>query len=238
MTEKANERDDVRPPRLDGQAVAKHGGTFLGQVLGGMAGKVAVATVVALVAAFVGITKFAHLNPFTPHTTISGTVVLGKLSKIEQVHVATRSYPVDVTITQSIGIIPCFLICNHMELKGNGADDAIVDLAVLSKHDVSIDQAAGSVTIRMAPPAIGPGIVNPATCTISSGHGILNTPTQAFRNDPNGYRPLYVAADSQIHDAAVHDPELLAAGEQSTHELLARVLGAAGVKKVIVDFEG
>jgi hypothetical protein len=29
---------------------------------------------------------------------------------------------------------------------------------------------------------------------------------------------------------------LLSAGEQSTRELLARVLGVAGVKKVIVDF--
>jgi Protein of unknown function (DUF4230) len=181
-----------------------------------------------------GVSKFTHL--FAPHTTISTTVVLGKLIKIEQVHVASRSYPVDVTITQSVGLIPCFIICNHMELKGSGTDDAIVDLTTLTKQDVGIDQGNASVTIRMALPAIGPAVVNPAACTISSSHGILNSVTQDFRNNPNGYRPLYVAAQNRIHNAALHDPGLLGAGKQSTRELLARILGVVGVKKVFIDF--
>lgn len=230
MTQRTGER----------QTAAKTGsrflGRFLGHVLGGMFAKVAVAVVLALVAAYLVLAKIEHLNPFQPHTTITTTVVLGKLTKIEQVHVATRSYAVDVRITQSVGVIPCFIICNQMELKGSGTDDAIVDLSTLSKKDVSIDQAAASVTVRMAPPTIGPASLNPATCDISSSHGILNSATQDFRNNPNGYRPLYVAAASQIHNAAVHDQDLLSAGEQSTRELLARVLGVAGVKKVIVDF--
>jgi hypothetical protein len=181
-----------------------------------------------------GVSKFTHL--FAPYTTISTTVVLGKLIKIEQVHVASRSYPVDVTITQSVGLIPCFIICNHMELKGSGTDDAIVDLTTLTKQDVGIDQGNASVTIRMALPAIGPAVVNPAACAISSSHGILNSVTQDFRNNPNGYRPLYVAAQNRIHNAALHDPGLLSAGKQSTRELLARILGVVGVKKVFIDF--
>jgi Protein of unknown function (DUF4230) len=222
------------------QTAAQHGGKFLGRflghVLGGMITKVVVAVVLALVAAYFVLAKIEHLNPFQSHTTITTTVVLGKLTKIEQAHVATRSYPVDVRITQSVGVIPCFIICNQMELKGSGTDDAIVDLTTLSKKDVSIDQATATVTVRMAAPTIGPANLNPATCDISSSHGVLNSATQDFRNNPNGYRPLYVAAESQIHGTAVHDQDLLSAGEQSTRELLTRVLGVAGVKKVIVDF--
>jgi hypothetical protein len=222
------------------QTATKHGGRFLGRflghVLGGMISKVVVAVVLALVAAYFVLAKIEHLNPFQSHTTITTTVVLGKLTKIEQAHVATRSYPVDVRITQSVGVIPCFIICNQMELKGSGTDDAIVDLSTLSKKDVSIDQATASVTVRMAPPTIGPASLNPATCDISSSHGVLNSATQDFRNNPNGYRPLYVAAENQIHATAVHDQDLLTAGEQSTRELLARVLGVAGVKKVTVEF--
>lgn len=222
------------------QTAAKHGGKFLGRflghVLGGVIAKVVVAVVLALVAAYLVLAKIEHLNPFQPHTTITTTVVLGKLTKIEQVHVATRSYPVDVRITQSVGVIPCFIICNQMELKGSGTDDAIVDLTTLSKKDVSIDQATSSVTVRMAAPTIGPANLDPATCDISSSHGVVNGATQDFRNNPNGYRPLYAAAESQIHDTAAHDHDLVSAGEQSTRELLTRVLGVVGVKKVIVDF--
>jgi hypothetical protein len=145
---------------VDGQTAAKHGskvlGRFVGHVLGGMISKAAVAVVLALAAAYLEVIRIAHVNMFSLHTTISTTVVPGKLTKIEQVHVATRSYPVDVTVTQSVGIIPCFIICNQMELKESGTDDAIVDLTALPKKDVSIDQATASVIVRMAPPAIGP----------------------------------------------------------------------------------
>ena len=106
MTQRTGER----------QTAAKHGGKFLGRflghVLGGMITKVVVAVVLALVAAYFVLAKIEHLNPFQSHTTITTTVVLGKLTKIEQAHVATRSYPVDVRITQSVGVIPCFIICN------------------------------------------------------------------------------------------------------------------------------
>ena len=228
------QQTDERPTAAD--RGSKFLGRFVGHVLGGMITKVVVAVVLALVAAYLLVAKIEHLNPFQPHTTISTTVVLGKLTKIEQVHVATRSYAVDVRITQSVGVIPCFIICNQMELRGSGTDDAIVDLTTLSKGDVSIDQGTSTVTVRMAPPAIGPASLNPATCDISSSHGVLNSATQDFRNNPNGYRPLYVTAENQIHSAAVHDNDLLSAGEQSTRELLTRVLGVAGVKKVTVDF--
>ena len=60
--------------------------------------------------------------------------------------------------------------------------------------------------------------------------------TQAFRNNPNGYLPLYTQAENQIHATALHDQELLGAGEQSTRALLAQVLGTVGVKKVTIDF--
>ncbi len=163
-------------------------------------------------------------------------MVLGKLTKIEQVHVATRSYPVDVKITQSVGVIPCFLICNQMELKGSGTDDAIVDLSQLSQQDVSIDQSTKTVTVRMPAPAIGPAELNAAAASITSSHGAINSVTQDFRNNPNGYRPLYSAAQTQIHHAAQQDQALLTAGEQSTRALLTRLLGTVGVKKVTVDF--
>ena len=237
MAKETEQQRPTRPlPDAGRQRMARQGGSFLGRLVGRTIIKVAVVAVIVLVAAYALIAKIENLNPFGSHTTITTTVVLGKLTKIEQVHVATRSYAVDVKITQSVGMIPCFLICNQMELKGSGTDDAIVDLSQLSRQDVSIDQSTQAVTVRMAPPAIGPAVLDPAGCSITSSHGVVNSVTQDFRNNPNGYRPLYAAAESQIHDAAQHDQALLTAGEQSTRAMLARVLGVVGVKKVTVDF--
>ncbi|HEY0934221.1 MAG TPA: DUF4230 domain-containing protein [Trebonia sp.] len=237
MTEDMRQQQDTRPlPEAGREKLAKHGGTFLGHLLGRVITKVAIAIVIVLVAAYLVLAKLESLNPFTSHTTITTTVVLGKLTKIEQVHVATRSYPVDVQITQSVGVIPCFLICNQMELKGSGTDDAVADLSKLSRQDVSIDQSTETVTVRMAAPAVSPAVLNAAACTITSTHGAVNGLTAAFRSNPNGYRPLYAAAQSQIHVTAQHDKELLTAGEQSTRALLTRILGTVGVKKVTVNF--
>jgi hypothetical protein len=228
--------DTTAAPRAPDEKAARHGGNFVGHLFGSMIGTIVVIVVIVLVAAYLLVANIKSLNPFGSRTTITTTVVLGKLTKIEQVHVATRSYAVDVKITQSVGIIPCFLVCNQMELEGSGMDDAVVDLSKLSKKDVTIDQSTDTVTVRMAAPAVGPADLNPAASSITSTHGLVNGATQAFRNDPNGYRPLYVAAESQVHDAALHDPALITAGEQSTRTMLAQLLAAAGVKKVIVDF--
>ena len=230
------QHDTRRLPAAGREKAVKHSGNFLGHLFGGMIGTVIVVVVIAVAAAYLLIAKLEKLDPFGSRTTISTTVVLGKLTKIEQVHVATRSYAVDVKITQSVGVIPCFLVCNQMELKGSGTDDAVVNLGALSKKDVTIDQSTDAVTVRMAPPVIGPADLNPAVCTISSSHGVVNGATQDFRNNPNGYRPLYSAAESQIHAAAQHDQGLLTAGEQSTRAMLAQLLSTVGVKKVTVDF--
>jgi hypothetical protein len=230
------QEDTERQAEAGREKAAKHSGNFLGHLFGSLIGTIVVIVVIVVVAAYFLIAKIEKLDPFGSRTTISTTVVLGKLTKIEQVHVATRSYAVDVKITQSVGVIPCFLICNQMELKGSGTDDAVVNLSTLSKKDVTINQSTDTVTVRMAPPTIGPADLNPADCSITSSHGAINSATQGFRNNPNGYRPLYAAADTQIHNAAAHDGALLAAGEQSTRALLAQVLGVVGIKKVTVDF--
>ncbi len=237
MTEKTDQRRETRRlPKVDSKTAATHGGRFLGGLLGGMLSKVVIGVVLALAAAYFGAVKLAHFNPFVPHTTISTTVVLGKLIKIEQAHVATRSYPVDVKITQSVGIIPCFLICNQMELKGSGTDDAIVDLRTLTAQNVNVDQASATVTVWMPPPTIGPSELNAASCNITGNHGVINGATQGFRSNPNGYRPLYAQAYSQVHNAALHDSQLISAGEQSTRTLLTQILGLVGVKRVVVNF--
>jgi hypothetical protein len=232
-------------PKPGKRDVARHGGGVLGALVGGMlkslAAKLILAAAVALLAYFGIVSRVIHLSsPVSltkPHQTITVSAVVEKLSAIEQLHVATAPYHVKVNIAQSVGFIPCWIICNQMQLVGTGTDDVIVDLAALSPGNVEVNAAQSSVTLWLRPPAIGPAILDPATCCdIASSHGVVNSLTQGLRNNPNGYRPLFVQGEAQIHDQAVHDPKLLAAGEQSTRATLAQILGTIGVKQVTVNF--
>src|ERR1700761_6394298 len=161
MTEDTRQQHDgEQAPDADPGQPARHERSALGRFFSSVLTKVIIVVVIVLVGVYALLAKVEGLNPFGSHTTINTTVVLGKLTKIEQVHVATRSYPVDVQITQSVGIIPCFLICNQMELKGSGTDDAVVDLSKLTRQQVSVDQSTKTVTVRMPAPAIGPAELN------------------------------------------------------------------------------
>jgi hypothetical protein len=236
MTGNARWRGPKHLPGATPGWAARRSQSFFMRLVSSLITRVVVLPLIGLVIVLALIAKVESYNPFAPHSTISATVVLGKITMIEQAHVATRTYPVDVRITQSVGVVPCFLICNKMELKGSGTDDAIVDLSKLSQSDVTVNQLAKTVTVRLAAPTIGPASLDTTTCSITSSHGIINGLTQGFRNNPNGYRPLYLDAQSQVHSAAERDKELLAAGEQSTRSMLTRVLGAIGVQRVLVNF--
>jgi Protein of unknown function (DUF4230) len=244
--EQREERRTLR--ELDKRSAAKHGGGVLGALLGSllrsMVAKLIFAAVLALLACLGVITKVAHLSSpvttlpslATPHTTISISAVMTKLDEIEQAQVATASYQVNEKIAQSVGIIPCWMICNQMQLQGTGTDDAIVDLGTLSSNNVMVNADRSSVTIWMPLPTIGPAVLDPTQCDISSSHGIVNTLTQGLHNNPNGFRPLFAEGEAQIHTQAMRDPRLLAAAEQSTREMLAQILGTIGVRQITVNF--
>ena len=144
----------------DKRTLAKNGGGVASAIIGGMlrslVAKLVLGAALALIAYF-GVAGAVHLPSwFNSHTTITSSAVMTKLAKIEQVHVATATYQVNVKITQSVGIIPCFLVCNQMQLQGNGTDDAIVNLSTLSPANVDVNAARSSVTLWIPPPAIGP----------------------------------------------------------------------------------
>jgi hypothetical protein len=235
--------------KLDKRSAANHGGGVIGILIGGLlkslVAKLVLASVLAILAYFGVIARVAHLpSPFAsqaailkPHATLTTSAVMTKLTEIDQDHVATATYQVNVEITQSVGIIPCGVVCNKMHLQGTGTDDAILDLSALSQSNVEVNPDRSSVTVWIKPPAIGPAVLDPATCcAISSSHGVANSLTQGLHNNPNGYRPLYAAGEAQIHDQAVSDQKLLAAGEQSTRKALAQILATIGVKHVTVNF--
>src|SRR5450756_1024270 len=96
MREDTQQHDTRRLPGPGGVNLPETGGNILGRLLGSLMTKVIVLVVIVLVGAYALVAKLEDLNPFSSHTTITTTLVLGKLTKIEQVHVATRSYPVDV----------------------------------------------------------------------------------------------------------------------------------------------
>jgi Protein of unknown function (DUF4230) len=242
----ARARPPVTPPgsgtaprrtRVAARASAvKHSNSVIRTATGSRTAKLAISSATALLALVVSIATVAHLGGSKPHAAITAAAVTTKLIEIEQVDVATKTYTVNVTITQSVGAIPCWMICNQMQLDGVGSDEAILDLSMLSSSNVEVNAARSSVTLWIPAPTIGPADLDPAKSDISSSHGIVSSLTMGIRNNPNGYQPLFAAAEKKIHDQAEHDPELLAEAEQNTRELITRLLGAVGVHHVTVNF--
>lgn len=148
----------------------------------------------------------------------------------------SATYNVNVQLTHSFWIIPCFFWCDQLRLQGSGSDDAILDLSNLTRGDVQVDQGRSAVTIWLAPPAVGPAEMNLAATNVTGHGGIINDMTRISRNNPNASKQLYLAALAQIHGKALQDGKLRAAGEQGTRALLAHILGLIGVKQVTVNF--
>jgi hypothetical protein len=240
--------DDATRSRRPGKRFwARHGGGVAGAMIGGLlrglVAKLLLALILALVAYF-GIAKAASLGPFSgrdttilrPHTTITAAAVLTKLAGDDQLYVATGKYKVNVQITQRVWIIPCGLFCNHMTLEGTGTEDEILDLSSLSLSNIEVNQQTSAVTLFLPPPSTSPAILNPANCSITSSHGVLGSLAEGLHENPNGYRPLYIQAESQIHDQALQDPRLLAEGENNARADLTRLLNLIGAKHLTVNF--
>jgi Protein of unknown function (DUF4230) len=225
---------------------ARHGGGVAGAVIGGLLRGLVAKLFLALIltlGAYLGIAKAASLGPFAgsdtfmrPATTITATAVLTKLTGKDELHVATGTYKVNVQLTQSVWGIPCGLVCNQMTLTGTGTDDEILDPSSLSSSDIEVNKRTSAVTLFLPPPTTGPAILNPANCNITSSHGVLSSLAQGLHNNPNGFRPLYAQAESQIHDQALQDPRLLTEGENSARADLIRLLDSIGAKHVTVNF--
>jgi hypothetical protein len=233
-------------PRPGKHGVAKYGagmiGNLIGHLIGSLIGKMITAAIVAMIA---GAAVLHAVSPVPspgkivvaqPRAAISASAVMTSLDEIQYAHVASATYDVDVQITHSFWIIPCFFWCDQLRLQGSGHDDAILNLSSLTRTNVQVNQGRSAVTIWLAPPAAGPAELNLAATDVTGHSGIVNDMTRIFRDNPSASKPLYLAALAQIRGQARHDGKLQAAGEQGTRRLLTHLLGLIGVKQVTVNF--
>jgi hypothetical protein len=235
-----------RFPRPNKRVAAKYGagmlGNLIGHLLGSLVGKVVTAAIIAVIAgaallhAVASVPTPGKLIDAQQHTTISASAVMTSLGEIQDAHVASATYNVDVQITQSFWIIPCFFWCDQLQLQGSGSDDAILNLSRLARSDIQVNQARSTVTLWLTPPTVGPAELDLAATSVTGHSGIVNDMTRIFRNNPNASKPLYLAALAQIHDRALQDGKLQAEGEQGTRALLTHILGLIGVSQVTVNF--
>lgn len=223
-----------RPSRR--RLVIKHVLWGIGHFLGGMAGKLAVGALLALVA-YAGVAKLTSLPlpvPWPRQALPSSSVVLTSITTERKLIVATGHY----TATESVGTrlpsIVCFFWCNTLTLHAVGTDDEVVDLSALTTGDIK--EAGTSVAVTLPPATIAPPNVDAAQSQITSSHGIINDLGRVVHDNPNAASALYAQAQADIQNAAQRDPKLIRTAESNARDFLASLLKRLGFREVVVNF--
>ena len=224
----------MRPSRR--KLVIKHVLWGVGHFLGGMAGKLAIGALLALVA-YAGVAKLTSLPlpvPWAKPAPPSSSVVLTSITTERKLILATGHYTATERVGTRLPSIVCFFWCNTLTLRAVGTDDAVVDLSALTAGDIK--EAGTSVAVTLPRATIAPPNVDAAQSQLAGSHGIINDLGRVVHDNPNAARPLYAQARADIQNAAGRDPRLIRTAEQNARDFLASLLKRLGFREVVVNF--
>jgi hypothetical protein len=207
-----------RPSRLRGLAIA---GVIVVAVLAG-AGRLG---------------GLLRSNPFGSKT-IDRTqpALLQSLADLSEYHAATANFQVIVDTEKDTRFVPSFIRGQRTVYVAGGSVDAIVDFSTLDERSIQVSPDRTSVTVVLPAPTMGDPTVDPkASRVVSQDRGVLDRIGSAFSDNPTGERPLVLAAQAKMRDAAATS-DLRAKAEQNTRSMLEGMLRALGYTSVTVTF--
>jgi hypothetical protein len=201
----------------------------------------AIAGLVVL-AAFVGAGKLGGFlpslgNPFGSQT-IDRTqpALLQSLADLSEYHAATGNFQVIVDTEKDTKFVPSFIRGERTVYVAGGSVDAIVDFSGLDERSIQVSPDRTTVTVNLPAPYVDEPTVDPSTSrVVSRDRGVLDRIGSAFSDNPSTERPLVLAAQEKMRDAA-GESDLRAKAEANTRRMLEGMLRALGYTSVNVTF--
>ncbi|HJV09518.1 MAG TPA: DUF4230 domain-containing protein [Acidimicrobiales bacterium] len=176
-------------------------------------------------------------NPFGTKT-IDRTppALLQSLTDLSDYHAASANFQVIVDTEKDTKFVPSFIRGERTVYVAGGSVDAIVDFSQLDERSIQVSPDRTSVTVVLPAPTIADPDLDPEQSrVVSRDRGVLDRIGSAFSDNPSTERPLVLAAEGKMRDAA-GTSDLRAKAEANTKSMLEGMLRALGYSSVNVSF--
>ncbi len=194
------------------------------------------------VAVFAGAGKLGSFLPSLPNPFSTKTVdrtqpaLLQSLADLSEYHAATGNFQVIVDTEKDARFVPSFIKGQRTVYVAGGSVDAVVDFSQLDERSIQVSPDRTSVTVILPAPTVAQPTVDPAASrVVSRDRGLLDRVGSAFSDNPTSEKPLMLAAQDKMRDAAV-ESGLRVKAEENTRHMLEGLLGALGYTSVSVSF--
>ena len=176
-------------------------------------------------------------NPFSTETVDrTNPALLQSLEDLSEYHAATGNFQVIVDTEKDTRFVPSFIRGERTVYVAGGSVDAIVDFSQLDERSLQVSPDRTSVSIVLPAPVLGDPSVDPhQSRVVSRDRGVLDRIGGAFSDNPTSERPLVLAAERKMQEAAVQS-DLRRRAEENTRHMLEGMLRALGYTSVNITF--
>lgn len=176
-------------------------------------------------------------NPFASETVDrTQPALLQSLSDLSDYHAASGDFQVIVDTEKDARFIPSFIKGERAVYVAGGSVDAVVDFSQLDERSIQTSPDRSSVSIVLPAPVVAePTVDAERSRVVSRSRGVLDRIGSAFSDNPTSERPLILAAEEKMREAAVAS-DLVARAEANTRSMLQGMLRALGFTSVSVTF--
>jgi hypothetical protein len=196
-------------------------------------GLLALAAVAALVV--LGARALPSLNPFATETIDrSQPAVLKSIERLSEYRAATANLQVVVDVERDVKFVPSFIKGEKVLFVAGGNVDALVDFR---QPEVRVDESRRSATVTLPPPRLAEASVDLQRSRVyDRDRGLVDRFQSVFQDSPTSDQEVIVLAQQKLQEAAVADPDLTAAAERNTRQMLEGLLTGLGFESVSVRF--
>ncbi len=176
-------------------------------------------------------------NPFKTETVDrTNPALLQSLNDLSEYHAAEGNFQVIVDTEKDTRFVPSFIRGERTVYVAGGSVDAIVDFSQLDERSIQVSPDRTSVTVVLPAPTLGEPAVDPKQSrVVSRDRGVLDRIGSAFSDNPTSERPLVLAAQQKMQEAA-DQSDLRRRAEENTRSMLEGMLRALGYTNVTVTF--
>lgn len=176
-------------------------------------------------------------NPFSTKTVDrTQPALLKSLEDLSRYQAATANFQVIVDSEKDARFLPSIIKGERTVFVAAGSTDAFVDFSKLDERSIQVSEDRRSATIVLPEPSLSQPVVDPEQSRVATRErGLLDRIGSVFSDSPTSERPLYLAAQAKMQQAA-DQSDLRKRAEDNTTKMLQGMLRSLGFSNVTVSF--